>query len=512
MSNKTDDNFSRTKRIAQNTLFMYFRMLLLLLINLYASRVVLQQLGMEDFGIYGVVAGLVMLFTILSGSLTAAISRFLAYDLGAEDESRLKKSFSSAVCVQLLMAALVVFVAETFGLYYLKNVMVIPVERVDAAFWLYQVSTITFVVNLMNVPLNALIIAYERMSAFAYISIVEASGKLTIAFLLTVSPIDKLVFYGLMLLLIAISILTFYSVFCYRNFSVCRGRLAMDRSIVKEIASFAGWNFIGSASGLLRDYGGNLVINLFCGPIVNAARQISMQINGAVQNFVSNFLFALNPQITKSYAAEDNDYLMKLVFKGSRYCFFLITILGMPLIFCTPEILHLWLGVVPDHSVAFVRLVLILCLCESISGPLVTLMLATGKIRDYQLVVGGLQMLNLPVSYLFMYYGYPPETVLIVAIVISQLCLAARLYMLNGMVSLPVGRFVSEVYLTSIAVFTVGALVPLCTLSWAPEGFLRILTICSLCLICSALSILFIGCCKSERLFLCEKIYGRFKR
>lgn len=503
---------SNTKRLAKNTLLLYFRMILLMLINLYASRVVLNQLGVEDFGIYGIVAGLVMLFMVLSGSLTAAISRFLAYDLGTKDEDRLKRSFSSAICVQLLMAILVLIVAETAGLWYLNHVMVIPANRMAAAQWLYQISTITFILNLFYVPFNALIIAYERMSAFAYISLVEASGKLGVAFLLAIAPIDRLVFYGLLLALIAFALLSTYAGYCYRHFSVCRGHLVMDREVVKKMSTFAGWNFIGSASGLLRDYGGNLVINFFCGPLVNASRQIAMQVNGAVQNFVNNFLLALNPQITKSYASEDWEYLMKLVFQGSRFCFFLIALLATPIILCAPEILHLWLGIVPEHSVAFVRLTLLLCIGESVSGPLVTLMLATGRIRNYQLVVGGLQMLNLPVCILVMYFGSPPESVLIVAIIISQFCLYARLYMLRRMVGLPVVRFLTEVYLSSIAVLLAGALIPSICYYTIPLGYIRMIITCVLCALCCALSVFYIGLKPNERVLLKRKIHGRFKR
>lgn len=503
---------SKTKQIAKNTVFLYFRMILLMLINLYASRIVLNQLGVEDFGIYGIVAGLVMLFMILSGTLTAAISRFLAYDLGTEDEERLKRSFSSAICVQLLMALLVLAVAETAGLWYLNNVMVIPAERMMAARWLYQFSTITFILNLLYVPFNALIIAYERMSAFAYISIVEAIGKLAVAFLLSVAPIDRLVFYGLLLSIIALALLSTYASYCYLHFSVCRGKLIIDRKVVKEMSAFAGWNFIGSASGLLRDYGGNLVINYFCGPLVNASRQIAMQVNGAVQNFVNNFLLALNPQITKSYASEDREYLMKLVFQGSRYCFFLIVLLATPIILCAPEILHLWLGIVPAHSVAFVRLTLLLCIGESLSGPLITLMLATGRIRNYQLVVGGLQLLNLPVSFLLMYVGFPPESVLVVAIIVGQLCLFARLYMLRSMVNLSVRKFISGVYLRSIMVFIAGGALPFALLSIMPEGYLRMTAVCAVSLISCLISILYLGCSNTERQFLYTKVHDRIAR
>lgn len=419
------------KRIARNTLLLYFRMLFLMIISLYTSRIVLNALGVEDFGIYNVAGGVVAMFSILSGSLSAAISRFITYELGKNNILKLKVIFSSAITIQIGLGIVIVFFAETIGIWFLNTQMNIPIERMVAANWVLQFSIITFIINLISVPYNAVIIAHEKMSAFAYISIFEAIGKLLIAYLITISPIDKLIFYAILMCVVAIAIRLLYGYYCKRHFDECRFHFIWNKQIFQQIFSFAGWNFIGASSAVLRDHGGNIIINLFCGPTVNAARGIAFQVNNAIQGFVSNFMTALNPQITKSYAVKNYTYMMTLIFQGARLSFYMLLLLSLPIIINTHYLLTLWLNTVPEHTVLFVRLVLIFAMSESISGPLITAMLATGNIRNYQIIVGGLQMLNLPISYILLSLGAIPETVLIVAVLISQCCLMARLYMLK---------------------------------------------------------------------------------
>ena len=424
------------KRIARNTLLLYFRMLFLMIISLYTSRIVLNALGVEDFGIYNVAGGVVAMFSILSGSLSAAISRFITYELGKNNILKLKVIFSSAITIQIGLGIVIVFFAETIGIWFLNTQMNIPIERMVAANWVLQFSIITFIINLISVPYNAVIIAHEKMSAFAYISIFEAIGKLLIAYLITISPIDKLIFYAILMCVVAIAIRLLYGYYCKRHFDECRFHFIWNKQIFQQIFSFAGWNFIGASSAVLRDHGGNIIINLFCGPTVNAARGIAFQVNNAIQGFVSNFMTALNPQITKSYAVKNYTYMMTLIFQGARLSFYMLLLLSLPIIINTHYLLTLWLNTVPEHTVLFVRLVLIFAMSESISGPLITAMLATGNIRNYQIIVGGLQMLNLPISYILLSLGAIPETVLIVAVLISQCCLMARLYMLKKMIFL----------------------------------------------------------------------------
>ena len=494
------------KRIAKNTMLLYGRMLLLMAISLYTSRVILNALGVEDYGIYNIVGGVVAMFSMLSGSLSAAISRFITFELGKGNKENLAKVFSASVTIQLGICAIVILLAETVGLWFLNSKMVIPENRLYAANWVYQLSLVTFVISLVSIPYNAAIIAHERMSAFAYISIFEAVNKLIVAYFIIISPFDKLIFYAIMIAMIAIIIRLIYGVYCKKRFEECTYHFIYDHELLKQMFGFAGWNFIGASSALLRDQGGNIVINLFCGPAVNAARGIAFQVNTAVHSFVTNFMTALNPQITKSYASGDYQYMMTLIFQGARLSYYILLLLSLPVIVNTHYILHIWLGQVPEHTVLFVQLVLIFGMCESISSPLITAMLATGKIRNYQLVVGGFQMLNLPVSYILLRFGAIPETVLIVAIVISQLCLVSRLYMLRGLIGLKARDFIKKVYANVIEVTILSVIVPFLLAIALNNDFLNFIVLSIITVVSTLLVVFYVGCTMEERQFVVSKV------
>ena len=497
---------ANNKRIAKNTMLLYGRMLLLMAISLYTSRVILNALGVEDYGIYNIVGGVVAMFSMLSGSLSAAISRFITFELGKGNKENLAKVFSASVTIQLGICAIVILLAETVGLWFLNSKMVIPENRLYAANWVYQLSLVTFVISLVSIPYNAVIIAHERMSAFAYISIFEAVNKLIVAYFIIISPFDKLIFYAIMIAMIAIIIRLIYGVYCKKRFEECTYHFIYDHELLKQMFGFAGWNFIGASSALLRDQGGNIVINLFCGPAVNAARGIAFQVNTAVHSFVTNFMTALNPQITKSYASGDYQYMMTLIFQGARLSYYILLLLSLPVIVNTHYILHIWLGQVPEHTVLFVQLVLIFGMCESISSPLITAMLATGKIRNYQLVVGGFQMLNLPVSYILLRFGAIPETVLIVAIVISQLCLVSRLYMLRGLIGLKARDFIKKVYANVIEVTILSVIVPFLLAIVLNNDFLNFIVLSIITVVSTLLVVFYVGCTMEERQFVVSKV------
>ena len=509
MSTQTSDN---NKRIAKNTLLLYFRMLFMMVVSLYTSRVILNALGVEDFGIYNVVGGVVAMFSVISGSLSAAISRFITYELGKGDQSKLNKIFSASVTIQLLLSLIIVVLIESVGVWFLNAKMTIPEPRMTAANWVLQFSIITFVINLISVPYNAAIIAHERMSAFAYISILEAVGKLAIAFLIMWSPIDKLIYYAILMCIVAVIVRLTYGHYCKKHFAECTYHFHWDKDILKQMFGFAGWNFIGAASAVLRDQGGNIVINLFYGPAVNAARGIAIQVNNAVSGFVSNFMTALNPQITKSYASGDREYMMKLIYQGARLSFYMLLLLSLPILVNTHYILVIWLKLVPEHAVLFVRLILVFAMCESISNPLITAMLATGKIRNYQLVVGGLQMMNLPISYICLRLGCIPESVLIVAIVISQCCLAARLYMLRGMIGLSSIMYMKKVYLNIIMVTVISVIIPGLLAHQMSESFFSFVILSLVAMACTFAVEFYIGCSQNERAFVIRKVKNMLRK
>ena len=500
------DIAQNNKRIAKNTLLLYMRMLFMMAVSLYTSRVILHTLGVEDFGIYNVVGGVVSMFSVISGSLSAAISRFITYELGKGDKDKLIRIFSSSVTIQIGLGLVILILAELVGVWFLNAKMNIPDGRMYAANWVFQLSILTFVINLVSVPYNAAIIAHEKMSAFAYISILEVIAKLVIVYLLVISPIDKLIFYAVLMATVALLIRFVYGYYCKRHFEECTYHFIFDKELLKKMFGFAGWNFIGAASAVLRDQGGNIVINLFCGPAVNAARGIAYQVNTAINGFVSNFMMALNPQITKSYASGDKEYMMTLIFQGARLSFYILLLLSLPVIINVHYILTLWLKIVPEHTTQFVQLVLIFAMSESISNPLVTAMLATGKIRNYQIIVGGLQMMNLPISYVLLRLGCIPETVLIVAICISQCCLAARLYMLRGMIGLSISQYLSNVYFNVLSVSVLSAIIPCAVFYYLNETFINFMLVCVISVICTCIVIYYIGCNNQERQFILSKV------
>ena len=498
-----NQNAHNTRRIAKNTLMLYVRMLVLMIVGLYTSRVVLAALGENDFGIYDVVGGVVAMFTIISGSLNSAVSRFITFEMGKGDLSRLNKVYSTAVTIQLVLAAIVVIIAEPVGLWFIRNEMTIDPSRIPAAIWVLHFSLASFVINLMSVPQMASITAHEKMSAYAYIGMMEGLLRLGVAVLIARSSADRLVLYAALMMVTVLVVRGAYGLYCRLNFPECRYRWVKDKPLVKEMFSFAGWNFIGVTSGVLRDQGGKILVNLFYGTAVNAARGVAMQLNGAVQGFVTNFMTAVNPQITKSYASGDHGYMFYLMSKSSRMSYYLLFVLALPVLFNTEYILDLWLKDVPSHSGLFVQLFLVFTLSESLSNPLITAQLATGNIRNYQLVVGGLQLLNIPVSYVFLKAGAVPEVTVMVAIAISQICFFARLAMLKGMIGLPVGDFLKRVYMNVLGTTALSLVIPLAVQGFLPDTFWGFIISAAVCVASAGLSVLAFGLSRGERHEIC---------
>lgn len=506
---------SESKRLAKNTMVLTFKMLFLLVVNLYTSRVLLKALGIDDYGIYNAVGGIVTMFAIISGAITAAITRFLTFELGNGNRDKLSKIFSTAIIIQAAIAVIVIILAETLGLWFLNTQMNIPAERMYAANWVYQLSIITFAINLISIPYNATIVAHEKMSTFAYISLYEGIFKLAISYAIFISPIDRLIFYALSLCFLSVSVRFIYTIYCKKKFEECTIRYTFDRKLVKEMFGFAGWNFIGAASGLLRDQGGNIVINIFCGPAANAARGIAYQVNHAVHSFLSSFTTAMHPQITKSYAAGDNRYFMSLLFRGSKLSYFILFTLSLPILINTEYIVNLWLGQNPDYTTDFIRLVLILSMSEAISTPLITAILATGKIKKYQIIVGGLNMMNLPISYILLRYGMSPNYVFITAIILSQLGLFARLYLLRGMIGLNSIKFIKDIYARIILTTFISFIPPLLLLKCYDINIITFITISLVSVLSALLCAWLFGITADERKIISRqiaKVIHRFRK
>lgn len=504
-----------TRRIAKNTALLYIRMLVMMVISFITTRVMLKALGVDNYGINNVVGGLVSMFSMLSASLSGAVSRFFTFGLGKGDMKHLRVVFSTSINIHIVLAIIVLIAIETAGVWFLNHRMVIAPDRLGAANWVLQCSTIIFAINLLSVPYRAAIIAHERMSAFAYLTIFEATAKLLIVCAIYFYGGDKLKLLAMLNIIPAIISQVIYWRYCKRNFIECRYQYVYDKKLFGEIFSFAGWSFIGNTAGVMKNEGVNVVINTFFGASINAARGIAMQVNGMVMQFISNFTMALNPQIIKDYAAGQLERMHKLMFQGTKLSYYIFMILSIPVIFEIETFLQVWLDEVPAHTVLFTRLVLVLSLAEIVSHTLITAQTATGKIKVYQIVVGGILLLNLPISYLLLRWGWFPEVTVIVAIIVSQLCLVARLCFLRKMIDLPVRRFIVEVYCNVIVVTAISLIVPAICYVLMPSGIVRFFTLCSLSILSSAATIYWVGCNRDDRAMVAKmagSVISKFRR
>ena len=436
---------SKYKKMAKNAGMLYFRMLLTMAVALYTSRVILQTLGVEDFGIYNVVAGFVTMLGFLNSAMSSATQRFLAFELGKPGDKDMPGIFSMSMNIHILIALFVLILGETLGIWFVRTQLTIPIDRMFAAEWVFHLALLSFMVSIISVPYNALIIANERMSVFALVSIIDVTLKLLIVFMLSWFGMDKLILYAILTLAVVFTIFMIYRGYCKVKFTESRFRLYWDKKLFHIMLSYTGWNLWGNIAAVTSGQGVNVLLNIFFGPTVNAARAIAMQVSGALNSFVQNLQVAINPQIIKSYAAEDMAYMHQLVCYGAKYNFFLLFLLSMPVLINTETVLQIWLGIVPEYTSVFIQLIIFNILIDCISAPLITSAQATGKIKLYQIIVGGLLLLNLPLSYLVLRTGAEPYSVIYMGILVSVLALIARLIILKKLVSLPVKKYIKDV-------------------------------------------------------------------
>ena len=498
-------NSVNNKRIAKNTLMLYIRTLFVMVISLYTSRVVLQVLGVEDYGVYQVVGGLVAMFSVISSSLSSAISRFITFEIGRGDMERLKRIFSTTIIIQLCLCVIVALAVEIGGLWFMHTEMQIPAGRLDAAEWVLHCSVLTFCINLLSIPYNACIIAHEHMKAFAYVSVVEAMLKLGILFLIIYSPIDRLVAYAILLTLVAALIRLAYTVYCHNHFEETKTKLIFDKSIFKEMSGFSGWSFFNNTSFILNNQGVSMLMNVFFGVTVNAARGIAIQVESAVLQFVNNFTTALNPQITKSYANGDLDNMYKLVCRGAKFSFFSMLILSLPIILEANQILSIWLTKVPEHTVIFVQLSMIMGMCDCIGTTGYTACMATGKLKRYSLTLTPLIVLEFPLSWLLFYYGASVESSYYLYILIKLLVLFVRMYLMQSMIGLNCLTYIKAVFLPIVLSTLFSIIIPILIIIFMDENILRFFMLLVVSTISVIVSSLFLGMTRLERNIIIQK-------
>ena len=436
---------SNTGRIAKNTLILYFRQIVVMLVSLYTVRLVLNNLGTEDYGIYNIVGGVVVLFTFMNSAMTNTTQRFLNFALGKNDTEQVRNVFSISFIILSIISLLFVLLAQTFGLFFFNTLLNIPTERQSAAFIVYQLSIVTTVIGIYRIPYNATILAYEKMSFFALLSLFEAGLKLLVVLLLPIFLFDMLIMYAILILATGVIITLVFKVYCNRTFETARFKYTKDKKLLSELANFSGWSLLGDITRLVKRNGVNILLNIFHGVTVNAAMGIATNVNAAIFRFVGNFQTAFKPQIVKSYSTNDHDYFIKLIFTTSKLSFCLLLFFVLPLLINLDFVLGIWLGYVPEFVVIFTKLFLLSSLIEAIDGPLWMSIQATGNIKKYQLILSCFMYANLPLSFLFLRMGFSPAWPLIIKLSLDFISLVWRIFFLGELIKLPVSKFFRSV-------------------------------------------------------------------
>lgn len=501
------------KRIAKNTLFLYMRMLLLLFVSLFTARIMLQALGVEDYGVNNVIAGIIVLFSFLNNTLATATSRFLTFELGKKNFNKLQKTFNNAWLTHGLLAIIVFFIGESLGIYLVNDLLNISESRMFAYNIVYQLTLFQVLLSLTQTPFGAIVIAYEKMDFYAYLGIFDAVAKLLICYLIKMSPFDKLISLSILQTFVTIVVYFIYIIYCKKKFgTICSLSIHFDKEIFKSMLKFTSWSLIGSLSVVLKNQGVNILMNVFFGPVVNAANAIAYRVNSALLGFSSNLTAAINPQITKNYAAGNLDSMKMLIYKGGKASFFILMLIGYPIIFHVDFILRLWLSEdIPQFAGTMTILVIILSMIESFTYSIGNAIQATGCIRNYQIVISGMILLNCPFVYILFKLGYPPYSALVVSIAISFIALCMRLYFIKVLLRMDPLEYVQSVLLKTIPVAIICFFLPLFYINEIVDCVITFFRNVIFIFIGNIFVIWFVGLDRGERIMI-KKIIGKYCR
>lgn len=498
--------------IAKNTIFLYLRMLLTMAIGLFTSRIVLQVLGIDNYGIYTLVGGVVILFTFINNSLLSGTQRFLSYELG-KSQPNVKEVFSSCFRLHLILSLIFLIAAETIGLWFVNTQLVIPEGRLYAANWVYQFSIITCVINIIRCPLNAALISYERMGIYAYIGILEAVLKLIVAYLLYISPIDKLISYAILTFISMLIVLAVNTIYTIQKLPEIKLVKIPNKSLMKEVINFSKWTIFGSLANVGMEQGLSIIVNMFYGVIGNAAVGVANQVNSHITGFVNNFQVALNPQLTKNEASKERDRQYNLIFKSAKFSYFIMLFIAVPIVLNLDYILHIWLGNYPPHTTSICTFIIIGVLIETLSGPLWVSIFATGKIRTYQIVISCILLMNIPLAFIVGKANLPPAGIYAIRASLFIVALITRLIYLKKLINLSMQQFAKNV----IYPITLVSL-PLFALIFAKYQYLPNTTFISFMIECIAIVLIevvvigWIGLNKNERGFISRTLLKKIKR
>lgn len=503
MASQTTDN---NKKIAKNTLLLYFRMLLMMFVTLFTSRVVLDKLGVTDYGIYNVVGGVVAMLGFLNSSMSNAVQRYLSFEIGKNNEDGVNRIFNVSLFAHAGIAVFVFVVMEIVGVWYLNTHMNIPAERMDAANWVLQCSIFTTLFTILQVPYNAIIISKEQMGIYAYISILEVVLKLLVVYMLAIGNFDKLKLYSVLIMVVTIGIVMIYRFYCTRKYKEAKFKFIKDWNLLKQIVGFASWNMLGELAWVFTGQGVNIILNSFFGPVVNAARGLAEQVNGAVNRFVANFQTAVNPQLIKNYASDQLGEMKTLLFRSTRFSYYLLLALSLPIILKMDFILHLWLKEVPDYTTGFCQLVLVSSLVSTLSNLLAQVARAYGKIRNYQIIVSIFLLLNFPLSYIVLKFGCSPLSTMFVNIGVNAMLLFVRLRLTNRMIQMTYGSFIRNVLFPVITVTAVALVIPLTIYFMLDNSIISFIIVCLVSFVSVGVSTYAIGMNANERLYILAAI------
>lgn len=505
------DNQSNNKRIAKNTIMLYLRMILIMVIRLYTSRVILDVLGVDDYGLYNVIGGMVVMFTFINNAMTDSTQRFLTYEIGQNSNDRVAVVFRTSRYIHFFIALLFFIILELFGYWFICSQMTIPKGREEACLWVMHLSVVTTILKIINVPYNSMIIANERMNIFALLSISEAILLLLILLVLEIAPGDKLIIYGLLILIVQVIIQVCYNVYCQRAFVQTKLKPELNKALFKKMLSFAGWNVCGNMAQMFSTHGLNMLLNVFFSPAVNAARGIAVTVQGAVGQFSGSFQSALNPQITKSYSSGNLDYLYKLINSSSKYTFYLLLVVALPTMFETPYLLSLWLKEVPMLSVVFLRLILITTIIEAVINPFNVAVAATGNIKKYQIFNGLITISVLPLAAIAFEFGCGAEYAFLIQVFLSVMSFIARFIIMKNSINVDTNKYLKDVIFRCILVSILSIITPIAITHVLQPSMLRLIITTISSLVFTVLIIYTIGITREERLFVSQFIKNKIK-
>lgn len=492
--------------IAKNTMALYGRTLFMLFISLFTSRITLQALGVNNYGIQSAVGGVMAMFSIVSGSLSRSISRYITFELGRGDKDKLKRIFSTSLNIQLLIGLVIFLLGETLGVWFLNNQMNIPADRMTAANWVLQFSIWSFIIGLTQTPYGACIIGHERMSVYAYFGIANAVFMLIIVYLLYISPYDKLITLSALGFIVSVVMRMVQRIYCARNFEECHYQFVFDKGLMKEMSGFAGWSFLTNTAWIFNTSGLNILINIFFGVSFNAARGLAGSIEGHIKKFYGDFMTAINPQITKSYAAGQLDDMHKLVCRGTRLSYFLMFTLTLPFLFEAHIVLFLWLGQVPDYTVLFFRLSTIAQLVTLLGQTGVTACMATGKIKWYTIIITSVGFLVFPLTWIAFKLGMSVETSYIIYIIIYALLDYIRLLIMKRLLNFPIMMYVHDVLIPVLKVTTIAVILPFVLYNTLDSSIFKSFLVIVLSLLSASATSYYIGLNENERVFVTSKV------